>query len=420
MQLLVGLSAAHQAGIVHRDLKPGNIYLAHTKDGAGEELKILDFGISKFHYVDGDDATKTGTMVGTPHYMAPEQTRDASKADHRSDLYSVGAVLYRALAGRTPFLAKTIHELITQLIVDDPPPLGEVVPDMDPKVVAIVHKALAREPTDRYQNARELADDVSRWLEEAGLPLPSTAVSGASWPRASMPGPPPAADSWPSDSSGAAAGPLESPTTPLHPTPVSHPGTPVAPDGAPPVLAGSGDSPGGSFGQPLVPQLPRAADSGPSSPTGLMLGGAGAPTPASLATPSPAFLDPDVMPPRRTQGMGLAIAGVAAVVVGTVIAAVVLLSGTESAPSPTEPADRDVAARPLDDPAEEAPSERPTEDGVESTADPSAASAAPPPASASAAPTKKPKPPRTRPPKPRPPTPVKPPKLGDRDYRTDL
>jgi len=430
IQLLVGLTAAHQAGIVHRDLKPGNIYLARDPDGDGEVIKILDFGISKFHYVDGDDATKTGTIVGTPHYMAPEQTRDASKADHRADLYSVGAVLYRALAGRTPFVAKTIHELIAQLIVNDPPSLGEVVPGTPPEVTAIVHKALAREPDDRYQNGRELAEAIRAWLDATGVAAAGMSHSGATWQRPSMPEVPVPADSWPSGSQGGGAQsdngsrsdgvPVDIPTTPLHITPASFA---AAADGSTEAMAAAptASQPGGAAGAPPQEMTPPP-QSDPSAITGSGALGPGAPTPPSLATPSPAFFDPQAAPAPSRKGVGLAVAGAAAVTVGIVIAAVVLLSGTETAPTETAPAATGAATTPGEDPDRPAePTETDPDEEPDETAASASASAAPAEtASASAAPTKpRPKPrPRPRPkPKPKPTTPSK---LGDRDYRTDL
>ncbi|HHH30881.1 MAG TPA: serine/threonine protein kinase, partial [Polyangiaceae bacterium] len=170
VQLLDGLQMAHDAGIIHRDLKPANIFLVRDRKGYDDFVKILDFGVSKFRDLnEADGMTTTGTIVGTPHYMAPELTKGARLADHRSDIYSAGAVAYRALSGRPPYHGDTIHELLTRLITEPPPPLERLVPDMDPSVGRLIHRALERDPAARYATAADFAIEVRCWLEERGL-----------------------------------------------------------------------------------------------------------------------------------------------------------------------------------------------------------------------------------------------------------
>ena len=149
-----GLVAAHAAGIVHRDLKPENLFLARDRDG-GEHVKLLDFGISKFRGAD-ESLTATGNLLGTPMYMAPEQTEGAENTDERSDLYAVGVVLYEALAGRTPFEAPSLPKLLIKVHTGEHRPLSEVAPDVDPALVAVVEKAMAVRPEDRYPSASAL------------------------------------------------------------------------------------------------------------------------------------------------------------------------------------------------------------------------------------------------------------------------
>jgi serine/threonine-protein kinase len=170
VQLLDGLDAAHRAGIVHRDLKPANVFLVRDRRGYVDFVKILDFGISKFRFLgDGEAITTTGNIVGTPHYMAPEQTQASAQVDHRCDVYGAGAVLYRVLSGRPPYQGQTIHQVLVQLITEAPRPLVELVPGLDEAAAGIVHRALAREPAQRYPDAAAFAGVVHAWLEERGL-----------------------------------------------------------------------------------------------------------------------------------------------------------------------------------------------------------------------------------------------------------
>jgi serine/threonine protein kinase len=169
-QLLEGLDAAHVAGIVHRDLKPANVFLVDDRKGFDTFVKIVDFGISKFrHLSEGEGVTRTGSIVGTPHYMAPEQTKGARHASSASDIYAVGAIIYRALAGRPPYRGETIHEILVQLISEQPPQLGDLVPGIEPAVARIVHTALSRDPADRYASALEFRQALIRWLETHGI-----------------------------------------------------------------------------------------------------------------------------------------------------------------------------------------------------------------------------------------------------------
>src|SRR5262249_24503512 len=130
--LLEGLASAHDAGIVHRDLKPDNVYLVNTKNQR-DFVKVLDFGVSKFSALDNDSMsmTKTGAVMGTPYYMSPEQAR-GGKIDQRSDLYSIGVVMYQAVTGRLPFQAETFNELVFKIALENPEPAQVVVPNLDP------------------------------------------------------------------------------------------------------------------------------------------------------------------------------------------------------------------------------------------------------------------------------------------------
>lgn len=159
LQILRGLQAAHAASIVHRDMKPSNCFVV-THDGEPDFIRILDFGISKVQQP-GQSAslTQTNSALGTPLYMSPEQARSPRDVDGRSDIYSVGVILYELLTGHTPFFSESgeFTEILFKLFTADPPPVKSTRPDLDDAFAAVVHKALARETADRYATAQEMA-----------------------------------------------------------------------------------------------------------------------------------------------------------------------------------------------------------------------------------------------------------------------
>jgi eukaryotic-like serine/threonine-protein kinase len=160
IEVLEGLTRVHEAGIIHRDLKPGNIFL--TARG----VKILDFGVCKVTQTQGrgEALTTMGQLLGTPAYMAPETMHlGPSKIDARADLYSVGMILRRALSGRLPYEADTVVELLVRRREEKPLPLARVSPDVDVELAAIVDRAIAAEPAERFQSARELHRALVNW-----------------------------------------------------------------------------------------------------------------------------------------------------------------------------------------------------------------------------------------------------------------
>lgn len=158
-QVCLALAEAHKCGIVHRDIKPENIVIDELPDGKSIQVKVVDFGIATFSEGVDDTLgkiTKTGTVCGSPFYMSPEQC-DASKLDHRSDLYSLGVVLFETLTGKVPFESKDIYQVLTMQVKDAPPKLKKMRPDLEfpDSIESVVAKSLAKEPDQRYQTADE-------------------------------------------------------------------------------------------------------------------------------------------------------------------------------------------------------------------------------------------------------------------------
>jgi serine/threonine protein kinase len=173
-QLLAALDAAHGAGIIHRDLKPDNVYLLRSRSGVADFVKLLDFGISKFNQLSGDSGfsmTRTGAVMGTPYYMAPEQAKGAKDMDHRVDLYAAGVILYESVTGEVPFNADTFNELLFKIVLEEPRPVQQLVPQIDGGFAAIINKAMARDPALRFQSAKEFQQALEHWATNSGPEL---------------------------------------------------------------------------------------------------------------------------------------------------------------------------------------------------------------------------------------------------------
>jgi serine/threonine-protein kinase len=153
-QALAGLDAAHSAGVIHRDLKPSNIFLVPTDAGA-ELVKVVDFGLAKLLTSDATKLTVTGSVVGTPHYLSPEQAL-GQPTDARADLFACGVVLYELLCGRRPFEGSDIAELLKKIARAETERIETFAPEIDPRLSDAVHRSLARRPEDRFASARDM------------------------------------------------------------------------------------------------------------------------------------------------------------------------------------------------------------------------------------------------------------------------
>jgi tRNA A-37 threonylcarbamoyl transferase component Bud32 len=163
IQLCSALGAAHALGIVHRDLKPENVFVTPTATG-DERLKVLDFGIAKFQDV---HLTATGTIIGSPSYMAPEQAMGSRDVDHRADVYAVGAILFEMLTGRPPYVGTSMAKILVQVISEPPPAPRQIRADLPADLERIVLKAMARERDSRYGTMAELGRDLAAFVRSA-------------------------------------------------------------------------------------------------------------------------------------------------------------------------------------------------------------------------------------------------------------
>jgi serine/threonine protein kinase len=168
-QICKAIHVAHQAGIVHRDIKPANVFLARQDDG-DEIVKVLDFGIAKLLAGSAEGGTQSGALLGSPHYMSPEQARGSTDVDGRTDLWSVGVIAFQALTGRLPFRGKEIGDVIFRVCADPIPAPSSIHPPLGPAVDAFFARALARDRTMRFQSAMEMARAFEALEGRAGLP----------------------------------------------------------------------------------------------------------------------------------------------------------------------------------------------------------------------------------------------------------
>jgi serine/threonine-protein kinase len=167
-QMLGGLSVAHTMNVIHCDLKPSNVFLSGFP--SDPQVKLLDFGIAKSVAKDNVSITKTGVLLGTPEYMAPEQSFGRKQIDGRTDLYAVGVILFELLTGRRPFLARNASEMLVKHYRERPPIPSALLPGLPHEMDELILACLEKEPRHRPQSAQELA----RWLRALYHLLPET------------------------------------------------------------------------------------------------------------------------------------------------------------------------------------------------------------------------------------------------------
>ncbi len=275
-QILDALSVAHSAGIVHRDIKPDNVFL--TRLSSIEDIvKVLDFGVAKL-MAEGS-VTAHGARMGSPAYMSPEQASGSGgrQVDPRTDLFCLGSTMYHALTGRLPFETTDLAELLAWIEARPAPALGPQVPGIDPRICAVVERAMAKHPAMRFQSAAEMKGALEV------LQKPRESWVGAAAPRAPSSGPLPGADRISHTSSPGlspvSSGPLGRPVAVGISSLAS---APIAPAVSP--YSSTGLPPSGG---------PARAEVSPWSPPPY------APAPAPLAAPAPnVYGPPPALAPR--------------------------------------------------------------------------------------------------------------------------
>ncbi|MBX6363199.1 MAG: protein kinase [Gemmatimonadetes bacterium] len=345
-QVAAGLNAAHELSIIHRDLKPDNVLLSYGRDGR-PVVKVVDFGIAKAIQEPGQNLTQTGMVVGTLEYMSPEQLIGEA-LDGRSDVYSLGCVLYEMLTGERTFGGST-GAALTRRLTEPPPHPRARVPEVPEALDAVVVRALARVAADRFATATELRDALLASIE---APAPAPTPPGA-MPAAAPPAPattPATATAPPATAPEASAA-----TTPPAPVPAAAPASAVTP-----VPTGAPTAAGGAPIQSAPPAAPTATVTAPQ------------------AGPEPA-----TAPPRRGWALRLA---TAAVVVAALAAGALMVRGRRTPAAAPPPASASAAAAPAGaasgEPAVAAASPAPV-----AADQPAQAAAAPPTTPASTTPT---------------------------------
>ncbi|MBN2723168.1 MAG: protein kinase [Deltaproteobacteria bacterium] len=169
-EILDTLGAAHNKGVVHRDMKPENVYLHKRHKNPVPQVKILDFGISKFLTLDKQNMslTRTGTVMGTPYYMSVEQAM-GQKVDGRADIYSVGVILYQLLSARLPYYDTNYNRVLLQIVAGEHHPISEIRSDIPPELTAVIEKAMAKNRDERYPDCAAFRTDLMQFYQGSNI-----------------------------------------------------------------------------------------------------------------------------------------------------------------------------------------------------------------------------------------------------------
>jgi len=171
LQLCEGIAEAHAHGIVHRDLKPSNLFITQNPDGSAL-LKIMDFGISKWKDDEVGEITKDGTVLGSPKYMAPEQLFGGAPVDARADVWSIAAICYEMIGGRTPYTESTLARFCAEIMTGPPPPLASVARQPVPQALSdVLGRCFERDAAKRPQSVAELAGELLDAMDSSGASL---------------------------------------------------------------------------------------------------------------------------------------------------------------------------------------------------------------------------------------------------------
>jgi tRNA A-37 threonylcarbamoyl transferase component Bud32 len=322
-QVAGALGAAHAVKIVHRDLKPDNIVIVRDPDvGLGERAKVLDFGIAKLVDMQASVSlrTQTGSVMGTPYYMSPEQSRGAGDIDHRSDIYSLGCILFEMVCGQPPFLSDGLGEVIGMHQFVAPPRPSALNAAVSDQLEAIILRTLEKKPDDRYQTMEELAQALTPLATGAsGIVVPSGAIqSGHTGPIAIGAA---GASMTARLADGAAPKVMTPPPAGARPPALATPPRGTATP-APPTDRRTVPLPGGA----------RASSSRPKA-TGAVTTLRDATGESLTQRREPGELEPDELPTGKLR-RNLWLAGVAALVAAGTAAAVVKLAGSDEAALP--------------------------------------------------------------------------------------